>query len=114
MKIIKSKDFFEENNIDKCKIFGYPLEERDMDICISVITGRYPDSGYCEHLVCKELIYVLEGSGKLCFEDKEVEFSQGDCVSISPKEKYYWITDYCKVSITCSPAWYKEQYKITE
>ena len=114
MKVIKSNEVFEGSNSEKCKIFGYPFEDKDMDICVSVITGRYPDSGYCKHLVCKELIYVLEGSGKLHFEDKVVDFAAGDAVWVNPNEKYYWETNYCKVTITCSPAWYKEQYEITE
>lgn len=114
MQIIKRKDVFEGSNSDKCKIFGYSFEDKDMDVCIAVITGRYPDLGYCQNLVCKELIYVLEGSGKLYFEDKVVEFSQGDSVWIGINEKYYWDSSYCKVSITSSPAWYKEQYVLAD
>ena len=91
MKVIKNDEVFEGSNSEKCKIFGYPFEDKDMDICVSVITGRYPDSGYCKHLVCKELIYVLEGSGKLHFEDKVVDFAAGDAVWVNPNEKYYFI-----------------------
>lgn len=110
MQIIKGKETIEESNSEKCKIFDYAFREKDMDLCVSVITGRYPDSGYCKHLVCKELIYILEGFGKLCFEDKTVEFSAGDAVWINPNEKYYWETNYCKVTITCSPAFSPDQY----
>ena len=53
----------------------------------------------------KELIYVLEGSSELCFEDQTINFSQGDAVLIENNKKYYWKTDYCKVSMSCSPAW---------
>lgn len=114
MQIIKKEEAAQSSNSDKCEIFEYSFGEKNMDICIAVITGRYPDRGYCKHLVCKELIYVLEGSGKLCFEDKTVEFSEGDAVWINPNEKYYWDTDYCKVTITCTPAFSPDQYVFTE
>ncbi len=114
MQIIKGQNAVEDINSDKCKVFGYSFEEKDMDTCIAVITGRYPDSGYCKNVVCKELIYILGGSGKLYFEDKVVEFSEGDAVWISANEKYYWDTHYCKASITSSPAWYKEQYEMVK
>ena len=114
MRIIKSKETAESSNSEKCKIFDYPFEDENMDLCVSVITGRYPEGGYCKHLVCKELIYILEGSGKLCFENKTVEFSEGDAVWINPNEKYYWDTKYCKITITCSPAFNPEQYIYTD
>lgn len=71
-----------------------------------------PEFGFCVNLVSKELIYVIEGSGRFCFEDKIVHFKKCDAVLIENNRKYCWDTDYCKVSITCSPAWSPEQYKL--
>lgn len=57
---------------------------------------------------------MIEGSGKLHFEDKSVDFSKGDSILIDNNEKYYWEVEYCKVSMTCTPAWSKEQHKLIQ
>ena len=62
----------------------------------------------------KELIYVIEGKGTLNFENKRIEFSKGDSILIEPNEKYYYDTNYCIVSMTCTPAWLPEQHKLVD
>ena len=93
---------------------NYYLAPLYIDIGVATITGRYPESGYCVNLVSKELVYILEGSGKLYFEDHTIDFSESDAILIENNKKYYWETDYCKVSMTCSPAWSPEQYKVVD
>ena len=112
MKIIKCEEVNTGTNSEKCRVTEYPFGDSDIDLALATIVGRYPDFGFCVNLVSKELIYVIEGSGRLCFEDKTVHFKQGDAVLIENNRKYYWDTDYCRVSITCSPAWSPEQYKL--
>ena len=112
MKIIRNNEAIVGANSDKCKTIEYSFGDKDIDLGLATITGRYPESGFCVNLVSKELIYVLEGSGKLCFEDQTVSFSQGDAILIENNKKYYWRTDYCKVSMSCSPAWNPEQHKL--
>ena len=112
MKIIRSHEAVEGANSEKCKTMEYSFEDKDIDLGIAIITGRYPESGFCVNLISKELIYVLEGSGKLCFEDEIINFSKGDAILIENNKKYYWETDYCKVSMSCSPAWNPEQHKL--
>ena len=75
---------------------------------------RSPESGYCKNLISKELIYVLEGSGTLYFENESISFSVGDSILINSNEKYYWDTTYCKVSMSCTPAWTEEQHILTK
>ena len=112
MKIIKDSEAFESANSDTCKYIEYSFEDKDIDFSIVTITGRYPEKGFCVNSICKELIYVLEGSGKLCFENRVINFSKGDAVLINSNEKYYWESDYCKVSTSCTPAWSPEQHKL--
>lgn len=45
-------------------------------------------------------------------EDTTIEFKKGDSILIDNNEKYYWQTDYCKVSMTCTPAWTESQHKL--
>ena len=114
LKIIKNEDKVLGSNSDKCKTIEYSFNDKDIDLGIAIITGRYPDVGYCVNEECKELIYVIDGSGELCFEDKKINFYQGDSILIDKNEKYYWNTNYCKVSMSCTPAWTEEQHKIIQ
>ena len=112
-KISKDEAFIDSNS-DNCKTIEYSFDDKDIDLGIAIITGRYPDEGYCVNLVSKELVFVLEGNGNLCFKDKTISFKAGDAILIGCGEKYYWETEYCKVSMTCTPAWTKEQHRIIE
>lgn len=114
MKLIKYNDAQKGNNSEKCKTLEYSFMDKDIDLGIATITGRYPDEGYCLNLVSKELIYVIEGIGTLNFENKKIDFSKGDSILIEPNEKYYWDTEHCIVSMTCTPAWSIEQYKLVK
>ncbi|MDO4199954.1 MAG: hypothetical protein Q4D57_04300 [Clostridia bacterium] len=114
MEIIKKTNAIRINNSGVCELSEYSFENKNMDLGIATLTGRYPDKGYCVNSACMELIYVLEGDGNLCFADKSVDFSAGDSLLIDKGEKYYWETDYCKVAMVCTPAWNVEQYKLVE
>lgn len=111
MQVIKKNNAEQGNNSDKCKTLEYSFNDKNIDLGIATITGRYPESGFCMNTVCKELIYVLEGKGKLYFEDDYIEFEEGDSILINSNEKYYWESSYCKVSMSCTPSWSKDQYK---
>lgn len=114
MKIIKSSDAVKGANSEKCKTMEYSFGDKDIDLGLATITGRYPENGFCVNRISKELIYVLEGSGKLCFERRSIEFSKGDSILIENNEKYYWEVEYCKVSMTCTPAWSEEQHELVQ
>ncbi len=112
MKIIHSDEAIYGENSDRCKTIEYSFGDKDIDLGLATITGRYPEVGYCVNIVSKELIYVLEGNGELCFEDETINFKAGDAILIENNKKYYWNTEYCKVSMSCTPAWDPNQHKI--
>lgn len=112
MKIIKSNDARKGANSDKCKTLEYSFNDKDIDLGIATITGRYPESGFCVNVISKKLIYVLDGNGILYFENDYIEFEKGDSILIDSKEKYYWDTEYCIVSMSCTPAWNERQHKL--
>ena len=70
MEIIKYDNALKGNNSDKCKTLEYSFNDKEMYLGVATINGRYPDKGYGVNLVSKELIYVIEGKGKLNFENK--------------------------------------------
>lgn len=114
MKVIKYNDALKGKNSGKCKTLEYSFMDKDIDLGVATISGRYPNEGYCVNLVSKELIYAIKGSGTLNFENEKIKFSEGDSILIEPNEKYYYDTEYCKISMSCTPAWSMEQHKLVK
>lgn len=114
MQIIRSKDTLTHSNSNLCETTEYSFDDKTMDLGVATITGRYPEYGYCMNMKSIELIYVLEGSGKLFLENDNICFDVGDSILINSNEKYYWDSSYCKVAIISNPAWDYKQYKIIE
>ena len=52
----------------------------------------------------------IEKKEKIFFENEVIEFKKEDAIFILPNEKYYWDSNYCIVSLTCTPAWSEEQH----
>lgn len=112
MKIVKLNETQEFKNSDKCLAIEYNMADKDIDISTAKINGRYPNEGYCVNLKVKEIIYIISGNGKICTENKTINFYAGDAILINPGEKYYWDA-ICEVVMSCSPAWFPEQHILT-
>lgn len=113
MKLV-SKDnavIFKNSNTSQLLEYSLALGRNDIDFCINIITGRYPETGFCTNEECNELCYILEGEGSINLKDKIVNFNQGDLIYIDKKDIYYW-NGKCKIIMICTPAWYKEQCKL--
>ena len=110
MKLLRFEDSQKFENSDKCIVIEYPLGDKDINFSTAVLTGRYPDKGYCVNEECKELIYVIDGTGTLNKKDEKIEFKKGDVVLIDKGEMYYWDAQ-CTIAMPCTPAWYPEQHK---
>ena len=113
MKIVKYKDAVQFSNSDKCVGIEYPLGDKDINFSIATITGRYPEKGYCTNEECKELIYVIEGSGTLNKKDEVIHFEKGDVILIEKKEVFFWDGN-CVIAMPCTPAWYEKQHKLID
>lgn len=114
MEVIKFNEAMCGKNSDVCKTLEYSFDNKCMDLGIATINGRFPDSGYAYNMEVAELVYVLEGNGKLYFKDKVIEFSKGDAILIEAQDKYYYETDYAVLALLCTPAWSPSQHKIEE
>ena len=114
MQVIEYSNVVKGANSDKCKTLEYSFNDKDIDLGIATITGRYPESGFCVNVISKELIYVLDGKGKLYLENDCVEFEKGDSILIDQNEKYYWDSTCCIVSMSCTPAWNEEQHMLVQ
>ena len=45
MKVIKHNSALKGKNSDKCKTLEYSFMDKDIDLGIATISGRYPDEG---------------------------------------------------------------------
>ncbi len=113
MKIVKFNDAEKFNNSNKCEVLEYPLNDSDINCATAVITGRYPEKGYCVNEKCKEMIYVIEGNGTLNKKNETIHFEKGDVILIEKGEIYFWDAN-CRLVMPCTPAWYPEQHELIE
>ena len=112
MEIIKKEQVEKKKNSLNCKVSEYYFKNEKLDLGVASIKGRYPNEGFCLNLVSDELIYILEGSIKIIFENKEVELEKEDAIIINAGEKYYWNSNNeCKAVMVCNPPFRVEQYK---
>lgn len=108
MKIVKERESQKVKNSNTSYLLEYSnsLNDKDIDFCINTINGRYPENGYCTNEECKELCYILDGSGSINKREEVINFKQGDVILIDKKEIYYW-KGICRIIMICTPAWYK-------
>lgn len=93
-----------------CTAFEYPINDKDINLALIELDGRYPTEGRAVNEICKELAYVLSGQGSVEVEGEVIELTAGDVVLIEPGEKYFW-QGRMKLLMPCTPAWTAEQYR---
>ena len=113
MKIIKKEQTKVVQNSKGCVAIEYPSNDKDINGAVIKLSGREPDKGRAVNLECKELAYVMKGSGRVVIEDNEIELNEGDLAIIEPGEKFYWEGEM-EMFMPCAPAWHPEQYKKVE
>lgn len=110
MKIIHKKQAKKVKNSKHCWVFEYPLGDKDINGVFVELTGREPDKGRVVNLKCKEMTYIINGSGKIVIEGKEIKVKAGDLILIEPGEKFFW-EGKMTMFLSCVPAWNLGQYK---
>lgn len=111
MKVVYKNQTKKFKNSENCFATEYRFNDcNDINGAIVEIAGRYPDKGRVLNLECKELAYVIKGTGKIVIEDKEVELQEGDLVLIESGEKYFWDGDLT-MFVPCVPAWRPDQHQ---
>src|SRR3989344_4202330 len=110
MKVVKKGQTKEYKNSETCIATEYPLENKEVNGAVISLDGRYPEGGRVVNLKCKELAYVIKGSGKVVVDGIDVLVYEGDLVLIEAGEKYYWEGNL-QMFVPCVPAWSPEQHK---
>jgi hypothetical protein len=112
VKSVQKSSAVKFTNGPTCAGIEYSFDDKDLNIAVVTVNGRYPETGYVTNDVCKEAGLVLGGSGKLCLENGVTTSVQmGDAVLIQPGEKYFWEGESLEMMMPCSPAFYPEQHQ---
>ena len=113
MKIVHKNEAEIHKNSGACTAIEYPLGDKDINGAVIKLNGRYPDKERTVNLECKELAYIIKGSGILVIEGEEIKLNEGDLVLIEMGEKFFWEGNM-KIFVPCTPAWHPEQHKEVE
>lgn len=113
MQISFKHQSIERKNSDVCVVTEPCIDDETIDFVIVKITGRYPNEQRAVNQKCKEIVYINDGNGKVVVDGKEHLINAGDVVLIEAGEKFYWEGNM-SLSISCSPAWTKEQHIIVD
>ena len=110
MKVVHKNQTKKFKNSKVCTAIEYPLGDKDINGAVTELNRRYPDKGSVVNLKCKELAYVVRGSGRLVVEGEKISLQEGDLALIEPGGKYFWEGNMT-MFMPCTPAWYPEQHK---
>lgn len=113
MKIIHKNQTKIFKNSDACTAIDYWTGDKDINGAVLEVNGRYPDKGRVVNLECKEMAYIIKGSGKAVVEGEEIKLDEGDLVLIDKGEKYFWEGNLTMFG-SCAPAWSHEQHREVE
>jgi mannose-6-phosphate isomerase-like protein (cupin superfamily) len=113
MKFISKNQTKEFKNSEVCKAIEYPMGDKDINGAVIELSGRYPGEGRTMNEKCKEMAYVIEGSGRVVAGGTEVLLNKGDLVLIYPGENFFW-EGKMTLFMPCTPAWSPEQHKEVE
>ena len=110
MNFLPKEKIETHKNSELCIAHEYPLGDPDINGAVIELFGRYPHEGRVTNTECKELAYIIKGSGKIVIEGNEILLKQGDQVLIMAGEKYYW-EGSMTLFLACTPAWHLRQHK---
>jgi len=109
MKKCRANQTVDHKNSDHCVVTEFPILDKDINFATSKITARYPDYGFACNKICKEIVYIQEGSGKIVVDGKEYGLNTGDTILISAGEKFFWDGNMT-LHIACTPAFTPDQH----
>ena len=111
MKVILKSQTNSFSNSDTCSGFEFPFGDKDINVAVITVDGRYPAKGHLVNDVCKEIAYVIKGTGLVGVDGDTHPLSPGDAVLINPGERFFWEGKKLKMFMPCYPAFYPEQHK---
>lgn len=110
MEFVKKCQAKKFKGIPSTTIWEYQMKEDGINGAVAQINGRYPEKGRVVNEESKELVFILEGKGRLVIESREIKFQKGDLLLILPGERYFWEGE-TRLFLANTPKWRPEQHK---
>ena len=90
----------------------YTSTDKDINFAVIKINSRSPKKGFQVNTNCKELLYIINGSGTMYVKDSDeiINFQQGDVILINKNECYAFNGNF-EAAVSCTPAWTSEQHE---
>jgi len=109
MKIVKQADaeVIKYGNLESRE---YKTNDPDINLAVVKVSGRHPVQSYTVNTKCKELLYVLSGSGSITVNDEHYELGVSDEIIVDQNEPYYLEGNFTVATI-CTPPWSLRQVK---
>lgn len=111
--LVKKEESVRFENSPACIAFEYPLQDKDINIALIEINGRYPKTGRVSNQEVKEIVFVVGGEGKIVIEKKEYGLKEKSAVLIQPKKRYFF-QGKLELLVACNPAWTEKQHKMIQ
>jgi len=108
--LVKKENRTFHKNSSKCTAYEYPINDKNINIALVKINGRYPDKGLVTNTKVKEMIFVKSGKGRVVINKRTIKLEKEDVILILPKERYYFEGKF-ELIVSCSPAWNRQQHK---
>jgi hypothetical protein len=90
MIIVRNIETREFRDGDTFVAYEYATDDVKLNIARIEIKGRYPREGCMRNLEVKEIIYVEQGVGEVCINDRVTAIGKGDVVFLDVNESVFW------------------------
>ncbi len=110
-EIITSENTNRVANSEKCIAHEYLFGSKNTSLALIEMRDRYPDTGFARNKVFEEIVFVLDGNGKITIEEKNYKIKKNDAVLIKPNKKYCYEGKLKLITFT-SPAFKPENHEI--
>lgn len=90
MNIIQSSQTNKIQASATTTIWEFVMEEKTISGAITQIDGRYPEQGFAVNEICKEIAFVVSGSGHIVTADQTCPINIGDLIFLDKGESFAW------------------------
>lgn len=89
------------------------MKEKAISGAIAEIKNRYPEKGFAVNEVCKEIAFVVSGSGQIVNHDQTRPINMGDLIYIDKNESFAW-EGKITIFMATTPAFDPKQHIIVQ
>lgn len=113
MNIIPSSQTNKIQATPTTTIWEFMMKEKAISGAITQITDRYPEKGFAVNNLCKEIAFVVSGSGSIATPDQTRPIGVGDLIFIDKGESFAWEANgSLTLFMTTTPKFDPVQHKI--